>query len=78
MTTVTIEEAQARLSQIIDSLRPGEELTITDHGTPLARVQKAQAAVAPQLRPAPGLGKGFITVVCDDNEHLQDFAEYMP
>ena len=78
MTTVTIEEAQARLPQIIQSLRPGEELMITDHGTPLARVQKTQAALAPQLRPGPGLGKGFITVVSDDDEHLQDFAEYMP
>ncbi len=78
MTTVTIEEAQARLPQIIDSLRPGEELMITDHGTPLARVQKAQATHATQLRPAPGLGQGFITVVSDDDEHLQDFAESMP
>ncbi len=78
MTTVTIEEAQARLPQIIQGLRPGEELMITDHGTPLARVQKAQTALALQLRPAPGLGQGFITVVSDDDEHLQDFAEYAP
>ncbi len=46
MTSVTLEEAQARLPQIIQSLRPGEELTITDHGTPLAWVPKTQAALA--------------------------------
>ncbi len=78
MTTVTIEEAQARLPQIIHNLRPGEELLITERGTPLARVKKAQTALAPPLRPAPGLGKGFITVVSDDDEYLLDFAEYMP
>ena len=32
----------------------------------------------PGLRPPPGLGKGFITVVSDDDEHLKDFEEYMP
>ena len=30
------------------------------------------------LRPPPGLGKGFITVIEDDEEHLKDFADYMP
>jgi hypothetical protein len=26
----------------------------------------------------PGLLRGFITIVSDDDEHLKDFAEYMP
>jgi hypothetical protein len=30
------------------------------------------------LRPPPGLGKGYITIVSDDDEHLKDFEEYMP
>ena len=30
------------------------------------------------LRPPPGLGKGLITVVSDDNEHLKNFGDYMP
>jgi len=42
MTTVTIEEAQAKLPEIIQRLQPGEEITITDHGQPLAHVKKAQ------------------------------------
>jgi prevent-host-death family protein len=29
-------------------------------------------------RPQPGLCKGMITIVADDDEHLKDFAEYMP
>lgn len=30
------------------------------------------------LRPPPGLGKGFITIVSEDDGHLIDFADYMP
>ena len=77
MTTVTIEEAQSKLTEIIQQLQPGEEITITQRGEPLARVKKAQSA-KPRLRPPPGLGKGMITIVSDDDEHLKDFAEYMP
>jgi hypothetical protein len=29
-------------------------------------------------RPEPGSGKGMLTIVSEDDEHLQDFAEYMP
>ena len=77
MTTVTIEEAQAKLPEIIQHLQPGEEITITDHGEPLAQVKKAQPPQA-RLRPPPGLGKGMITIVSDDDEHLKNFGEYMP
>lgn len=31
-----------------------------------------------RLRPAPGLGKGMLTIISDDDDHLKDFAEYMP
>ncbi|MSR58545.1 MAG: antitoxin of toxin-antitoxin stability system [Planctomycetaceae bacterium] len=37
MTTATIEEDQAKLPEIIQQLQPGEEITITDHGKPLAQ-----------------------------------------
>ena len=36
------------------------------------------AKPTPGLRPPPGLGKGFITVVSDEDDHLKDFEEYMP
>jgi len=78
MTSVTIAEAQSKLLEIIQHLLPGEEITITDQGEPLAQVKRAAATPKPRLRPPPGLGKGMITVVSDDDEHLQDFAEYLP
>lgn len=71
MTTVTIEEAQAKLPELIDHLAEGEELVITRN----QRLIGEQPM--PRLRPAPGLGKGILTIISDDDEHLQDFADYM-
>ena len=42
MTTVSIQEAQARLSELIRCLTPGEEVVITKHGKPVARLVGAQ------------------------------------
>jgi antitoxin (DNA-binding transcriptional repressor) of toxin-antitoxin stability system len=73
MTTVTLEEAQARLPEIIQHLQPGEEITITDQGQPLAQVKKSQRASRPAsppsakpTRPGPGLCKGEITYMAPD------------
>jgi antitoxin (DNA-binding transcriptional repressor) of toxin-antitoxin stability system len=41
MTSVTLEEAQAKLPEIVQQLQPGEEITITDHEQPFAHVKKA-------------------------------------
>jgi len=30
------------------------------------------------LRPPPGLGKGMMTILSEDEDHLKDFAEYIP
>jgi len=42
MSTVTLEEAKARLDELIARLQPGEEILITEHGKPLAHVKKAE------------------------------------
>ena len=76
MPTITIEEAQAKLRELIDGLCKGEELAVTQGGRVVARIvgEKAES----QRRPGPGLAKGMLTVVSDDDEHLTDFAEYLP
>lgn len=76
MSSVTLEEAQAKLADLIRKLTPGEEVVITDNNQPVARLVSEKTA--PRQRPQPGLGKGMITIVADDEEHLKDFAEYMP
>jgi antitoxin (DNA-binding transcriptional repressor) of toxin-antitoxin stability system len=42
MTSVTLKEAQKNLPELLTQLQPGEELTISDRGQPLAQVKKAQ------------------------------------
>ncbi|MBC7881717.1 MAG: hypothetical protein H7Y37_10340 [Anaerolineae bacterium] len=76
MATITLQEAQAKLPDLIHNLKPGEELLITENERPLAKLVGQSLSVS--QRPGPGLCKGMITIVEDDDEHLRDFADYMP
>jgi antitoxin (DNA-binding transcriptional repressor) of toxin-antitoxin stability system len=75
MQTITLEEAQSHLAEIIDKLPPGEEAVITRDNRAVARIV-GEPAQKPY--PTPGRGKGMLTIVSDDDEHLKDWAEYMP
>jgi prevent-host-death family protein len=73
MHAVTIEEAQSHLPELLDKLAPGDEVVITRDGKPVARL-------TPELPvgvPIPGRGRGMLTIVSEDDDHLKDFAEYM-
>jgi prevent-host-death family protein len=73
--TITIEEAQAKLKEVIDKLAPGEELIITDNQQPVARLIANRSSGKP--RPAPGLGKGSILYMAPDfDEPMDEFSEY--
>ncbi len=76
--TITIDEAQAKLKDLIHQLAPGEEVVITENQRPVARLVSESPKPKPGLRPPPGLGKGLITVLSDDDEHLKEFEGYMP
>jgi antitoxin (DNA-binding transcriptional repressor) of toxin-antitoxin stability system len=76
-TTVTLADAQARLGELIDNLPAGEEVIIVKGDEPVAKLV-GQSSPKSRLRPPPGLGKGMITIVSDDDDHLKDFSEYMP
>jgi antitoxin (DNA-binding transcriptional repressor) of toxin-antitoxin stability system len=78
MNAITIEEAQAKLPDLIHNLTPGDEVVITEYNQPVAKLVSELPKPKAGLRPPPGLGKGFITIVSDDDDHLKDFAEYMP
>jgi antitoxin (DNA-binding transcriptional repressor) of toxin-antitoxin stability system len=75
MMTITIEEAQARLPQLIDQLAPGEELVISDGQRPVAKL--VGQGVAPRKPRTLGSGKGKLTILQEEDEHLRDFQEYM-
>ncbi|MEX0712455.1 MAG: type II toxin-antitoxin system Phd/YefM family antitoxin [Pirellulales bacterium] len=74
MTTVTIEEAQAKLPELIEKLLPGEEVVITRDDKPVAQL----IPLSEKPKPVFGNCKGMATIVADDDEHLSDFADYMP
>jgi antitoxin (DNA-binding transcriptional repressor) of toxin-antitoxin stability system len=74
-TTVSLEEAQARLTELIEHLSPGDEIIITREQQPVAKLVGSRQARKPRQ---PGNCKGMLTIVSDDDEHLEDFKEYMP
>jgi antitoxin (DNA-binding transcriptional repressor) of toxin-antitoxin stability system len=76
MSTITLEEAQARLPELIAGLKPGEEVVITQEAQPVARlVAERPAARKPRV---PGTARGKILYMADDfNAPLEDFKEYM-
>jgi len=74
-TTVTMEEAQANLPELVARLTGGDEVIITQDQKPVAKlIRQAPTGRKPRK---PGNCKGMITIVSDDDEHLKDFAEYM-
>ena len=74
MKTVTIEEAQAKLSQLLEQLAPGEELLIVDHGQPLAQVKKSERSPKPSK--AGCYQKAEFWMSPDFDAPLDDFKEY--
>ena len=74
MSSVTIQEAQTRLADLIDQLGPGDEVIITRDAKPVAKL------TAPSPTPAIrrlGTLKGTVQYVAlDFDAPLDDFREY--
>lgn len=76
MTTITIQEAQSRLSDLIHNLSPGDELIITENNQPVARL--VPTAPAPAKKPPQfGTLKGTVLSMEHFDDPLEDFEEYM-
>jgi antitoxin (DNA-binding transcriptional repressor) of toxin-antitoxin stability system len=77
MATVTIEVAQATLSELIHRLTPGEELVITENDKPVARLVPT-VAEAPTKPRQLGTMRGTVLYMAPDfDAPLDDFKEYM-
>jgi prevent-host-death family protein len=72
--TITVQEAQANLKELIDHLSPGEEVVITENQQPVA---KLVAARAPQERRLGTLKGTVLHMASDFDAPLEDFKEYM-
>jgi prevent-host-death family protein len=57
MATVTIEEAQVKLPDLIHTLQANEEVIITENNQPVARL----LPVAEHLPRVPGIAQGKVT-----------------
>ncbi len=76
MPTVSLEDAQARLAELIEHLRPGEEIVITRDQKPVARLIAEPGSGRP--RRSLGTLKGTVRSVAPDfDAPLEDFKEYM-
>ena len=75
MTTVSIPEAQANLPQIVENLKPGEEVILTRNQQPVAKLTPISTA---KPQPVFGSSRGKLIIVAEDEEHLKDFSDYMP
>lgn len=75
--TVSLQQAQADLAGLIHRLSPGDQLFITENDRTIAILTTVPEPPPGGFRPPPGLWKGAITILQDDDEHLKDFEEYM-
>jgi antitoxin (DNA-binding transcriptional repressor) of toxin-antitoxin stability system len=67
----------SRTAELIHQLAPGDEIIICENERPVAKLIKLPNP-ARTPRPGPGLCKGMITIISDDDDHLEDFKDYMP
>ena len=73
LPSISIEEVQAKLPEIIGKLGPGEEVVITKDDQPVAELR----SIAPG-QPQFGRCQGMLTIVSEDEDQLEDFKEYVP
>ena len=73
--TITIEEAQAKLKDFIHQLAPGDEIIITENQQTIAKLTSEPAKE--RLPRKAGNCIGMMEIIADDDEHLEDFKEYM-
>jgi antitoxin (DNA-binding transcriptional repressor) of toxin-antitoxin stability system len=75
--SISLDEAQANLKDIVHRLSPGDELVITDNLQPVARLVSELPKLANVSRPGAGLCKGAIVYMAPDfDAPLNDMKEY--
>jgi antitoxin (DNA-binding transcriptional repressor) of toxin-antitoxin stability system len=77
MTTISIQEAQTRLPELIHRLTPGEEVVITEDDQPVARLVPAARLGEPRKVPQLGTLRGTVLSMEHFDDPLDDFKEYM-
>jgi prevent-host-death family protein len=71
MTKLDIGQAKSNLSKLLDLAIKGEEIVITQHDKPVAKISPIKR------RLKRGSAKGKVWMSDDFDEPLEDFQEYM-
>ena len=76
-SSISLAQAQTRLTEIVENMIPGEKLFITVNDHPIAEL--VRTAYLPSDEPRkPGSAIGKILYMADDfDAPLEDFKEYM-
>jgi len=75
--TYTVSEAREHLAEILNSVERGEEVAITKHGKPIARVTHPPAAKKNRTSAPPGFLKaqGWKVIMADDFDAIPEGFE---
>jgi antitoxin (DNA-binding transcriptional repressor) of toxin-antitoxin stability system len=76
MTSVTIQEAQSRLTDLIHRLSPGEEVVITENDQPIARIVPTPVRAKKTARQLGTMRGSVLYMAPDFDAPLEDFKEY--
>lgn len=78
MTTISIEDAQTKLAELIRGMSLGDEVIITANDHPVAKLTPTQE-VAARVPRQPGTLRGTVLHFATDfNAPLEEFKDYMP
>ena len=77
MAIVTLQEAQAKLSDLVHRLASGDEVVITENNSPVARLIPAGTQNQKSVRRLGTLHGTVLHVSPDFDAPLEDFEEYM-
>lgn len=69
---VELDVAQATLSELVAGLTPDDDIVIMKDCKPVAKLVATSVVRPPRI---PGMMKGKLTILAEDDEHLKDFAE---
>ena len=74
--SITVDEAQSKLKDLIHQLSPGDEIIITENSQPIAKL--VGEATKPRKPRIPGTLRGTVTYMAPDfNAPLDEFKDYV-
>ena len=74
--TITLEQAQAHLAELIARMIPGEEVLITEDEEHVAKPVVPPEVIRKPRQPSNAKGK--LVILAEGDERLEDFKEYVP